>query len=315
VPTIPKTYSTTCHLQCHSGTDYTICLDTGCTLSSTSSLDDFEEPPIHGCFGHLWMINHVVPIEAAGMIHWNVLDSKGQPAVIQVSGYYILTSGQCLLSPQSYAAYHKWAKKARNCYGGNDQQFWMHLAPAKVGAPCQLLSVSISALDGLPYIQGHSQPLASPCPSCTTHKPCAQCSHTHNLTVLLPHNENLTVAQKALLFNHQCLGHIGLKHMWSLYCCVTTTPTSIVESDCTPCIIPCHPQVLSCSAPICLACSVAKACKLPCATGCTSHATEGEQHSLSHNVLHPGQCIFMDQYKSSVHGHLATIQGLKSPTQ
>jgi len=81
-PTTPKTYSTTCQLQCHSGTDYTICLDTGCTLSSTSSLDDFEEPPIHGCFGHLQTINHVVPIEAAGMIWWHVLDMEGQPAVI-----------------------------------------------------------------------------------------------------------------------------------------------------------------------------------------------------------------------------------------
>ncbi len=122
-------------------------------------------------------------------------------------------------------------------------------------------------------------------------------------------------AQKSLLLDHQHLGHIGLEHVQSLYCCVTATSTSIVESNCTPCIIPCHPQVLSCSAPVCLACSVAKARKLPRATGCTSHATEGEQHSLSQNVLHPGQRIFTDQYKSSVRGCLATTQGLKSPTQ
>jgi len=94
LPTVPKTYSLTCHLQCHSSTDYTICLDTGCTIFSTSSLDDFEELPICGCFGHLQMINHVVSIEAAGMIHRHVLDSKGQPAVIHVPGYDIPSSGQ-----------------------------------------------------------------------------------------------------------------------------------------------------------------------------------------------------------------------------
>jgi len=93
-PTHPAIYAATCNIQCRSNADFTICLDTGCSMLSTPSLDDFEEPPIKGKFGHLCTINHIVPIEAAGVIRWNVLNSDGQPAVIRVPGYFIPSSGQ-----------------------------------------------------------------------------------------------------------------------------------------------------------------------------------------------------------------------------
>jgi len=286
-PIEPKTYSTTCHLQRRVAHDFSICFDTGCTMSSTFSLDDFEEPPVKGWFGQLRTINHVVPIKAAGIIRWHVLDSKGQPAIIHVPGYFIPSSGQRLLSPQSYAAYHRWADITKDCYGGNDKQFWMQLAPTTEGVDCQLLNVTISALDGLPYIQGHAPSHSQPCSSCAMDRPCAKCSHAFNLSVLSPHNENLTAAQKALLLDHQRLGHIGIDHLRTLYHCPTTpvAPTSIVEADCTACIVPRHPQVLTCSPLVCLACNVAKARKLPRSTGCSSHAELGEQHTLSQNIL------------------------------
>jgi len=191
-----KVYSTSCHLQRRSDTNFTVCFDTGCTMSSTFSLDDFEEPPVKGRFGQLRTINHVVPIEATGIIRWHVLDSEGTPAVIRVPGYYIPSSGQRLLSPQSYMAYHQWADPTTNCYGGNDQQFWMQLTPASPTADCQLLTVAISALDGLPYIKGQTElPASQPCSSCSHTRQCAGCSHAFNLSVLAPQNKNLTAAQ------------------------------------------------------------------------------------------------------------------------
>jgi len=82
-----------------------------------------------------------------------------------------------------------------------------------------------------------------------------------------------------------------------------------------PCIVPRHPQALTCTAPICLACNVAKAHKLPCSTGRTSHVEPGEQHTLSQTILCPGEWIFIDQYESSVRGRLLTTPGLESPLQ
>jgi len=81
-PLEPKTYSTTCHLQCCAANNFSICFDTGCTMFSTFSLDNFKELPVKGHFGQLWMINHVIPIKAAGIICWHVLNSKGQPTII-----------------------------------------------------------------------------------------------------------------------------------------------------------------------------------------------------------------------------------------
>jgi len=251
-PRHPATYATTCNIHRRHDAEFTICLDTGCSMSSTPSLDDFEEPPVKGKFGHLRTINHVVPIEAAGLIRWNVLDSEGKPAVIRVPGYFIPSSGQRLLSPQSYAAYHKWADPTKDCYGGNDRHVWLHLAPDSTDSS-QSLTVPISALDGLPYIPGLPSPLpdAAPCSSGSCH--CASCSHAYNLSILSPENENLTAAQKSLLLDHHRLGHIGLDHLRTLYRCPTpedaiiSTTSSPVPSPCTPCLIPKHPQVLSCS--------------------------------------------------------------------
>jgi len=61
-------YQSSCHLQSQSNHDMSICFDTGCSMSSTFSIDDFEEPPTKGNFGQLRTITNVVPIVAAGMI-------------------------------------------------------------------------------------------------------------------------------------------------------------------------------------------------------------------------------------------------------
>jgi len=93
-PLEPKVYSASCHLQWWSNTNFTICFNMGCTMSSTFSLGDFEELLVRGHFGQLHTINHVMPIKAAGIIWWHVLDSEGQPAIICVPRYLIPSSGQ-----------------------------------------------------------------------------------------------------------------------------------------------------------------------------------------------------------------------------
>jgi len=229
-PWHPATYSTTCNIQWCREADFTICLDTGCSMSSTPSLEDFEQPPIKGKFGHLWMINHIVPIKAAGLIWWHVLDSDGKSTVIHVPGYFIPSSGQWLLSPQSYTSYHKWADPTKDCYSGNDQHVWLHLA-SDSSDNSQLLMVPISALDSLLYIPGLPSPLldAFPCMSSSCH--CTSCSYANNLSILSPKNENLTAAQKALLLDHHHLGQktcfLSVITLWLT--CTKKTHTSAVS--------------------------------------------------------------------------------------
>jgi len=148
--------------------------------------------------------------------------------------------------------------------------------PADPTAEPQLLNITISALDGLPYLSAQASPMPSGSPtSCTqchmVPTPCANCAHAYNLSVLAPQNENLTTPQKALLLDHQQLGHINPNHIRALYRCdVTATAPSIVETDCRPCLVPRHPQVFSCTLPMCLACRVAKAKKTPRNHGTTT---------------------------------------------
>ena len=171
-PRTPAVYSTTsqmydaCHLQSRAETQYSICFDTGCSLASTFSLDDFESPPVKGSFGQLRTINGIVPIEAAGIIRWTVTDVNGAEAIIRVPGYHIPTSTQRLFSPQNYAAYHQWANAATDCYGGNDKWFWMKIATSGTGEQ-QEVRMPISALDGLPYLQGKIINDKSTCQTCS----------------------------------------------------------------------------------------------------------------------------------------------------
>jgi len=76
------------------------------------------------------------------------------------------------------------------------------------------MTVPISVLDGLPYLHGERALLSK---SCSDACGCTNCAHAYNLSVLSPHNENLTGAQKALLLDHQRLGHINIEHLRSLY--------------------------------------------------------------------------------------------------
>ena len=88
IPHTPAVYSTTsqmydaCHLQSRAEMQYSICFDTGCSLASTFSLNDFESPPVKGLFGQLRTINGIVPIKAAGIIRWTVTDVNGAEAII-----------------------------------------------------------------------------------------------------------------------------------------------------------------------------------------------------------------------------------------
>jgi len=128
-----KVFDTACSFQSRAEKDCSICFDMGCSLSSTFDIKDFESPPVKGRFGQLRTINGIVPIDAAGIIKWTVLDINGKQVEIRVPGYYIPLSSQRLLSPQNYATFHQWANSQADCYGGNDKWLWMKIAMTEKG--------------------------------------------------------------------------------------------------------------------------------------------------------------------------------------
>jgi len=314
-PCKPMAYQTVsqmydaCHLQSRAETQFSICFDTGCSLASTFSIDDFEEPPVKGHFGQLRTINGIVPIDAAGIIKWTVSDVNGNDAIIRVPGYYIPSLSQRLFSPQNYATYHQWGNPEADCYGGNDHWFWMKVASAEKGET-QEVRMPISVLDGLPYLQGFlptESLTAFSCHSCSSKSStCESCAHAYNLSILDPTNENLTSAQKALLLDHFRLGHLGIDHLRTLYRCSSST-----DQDCISCLVSKHPQVTNCSVPLCLACRIAKARKNP--TRASIMKPSDRQHVLTQDVLQAGEKVFVDQYESNIRGRLPTSRGLESP--
>ena len=295
---------------------FTVCFDTGCTMASTCNLDDFEEPPVQGEFSLMKTVGGTVPITAAGIIRWFAEDSEGNVCVIRIPGYYIPQSDQRLLSPQQYASYHHWGNPEADCYAGNDKRFWMYVAGAN--GQLQRAEMSISVLDGLPHLTASSLPPSDmkigdadatrPCP-CTT---CSSCSFSKalNLGLLHEQNENLTPAQKALLLDHQRLGHLHMEHLQDLYRPRKdkVSMNSIVSSE-VPCCLPKrHAGIATCGIPMCMACQLAKAKRRP--TGAThSRKDPSREHVLSAGQLEPGALVFMDHYESSLRGRLMSTRG------
>ena len=288
-----------------------VCFDTGCTMASSMDLEDFEEPPTRGDFGIMRTVNGSVTIEGAGIIRWKTTDENGKECFVRVPGYYIPKSEQRLMSPQHYAAFYDWGSKDSDCYGGNQHRMWLYIASEH--ETMQTLSMPVNGTDRLAYFRintSSSGALAKSCSSCT--KCQEQCPSCHlqaafNLGVLHESNSNLTPSQKALLLDHQRLGHIHIDHLRSLYRVHDDGRNDMVESSSTPCL---HvtPGVLTCSAPLCLACQLAKAKRRP--SGATHSRKDPDRtHGLTQGHTTPGELVFHDHYESSVRGRLPHTRG------
>ena len=127
-----------------------VCMDSGCTISVTPSLDDFEAPPIPGDYGFIRQVNgEATPIKALGFTRWHVTDTNGDSRIFRTPAYYIPEANQRLMSPQSYAQFHGW-KGSKGCYHGHDRDMWVELALPHENGPV-ILNAAISKADNLPY--------------------------------------------------------------------------------------------------------------------------------------------------------------------
>jgi hypothetical protein len=75
-----------------------------------------------------------------------------------------------------------------------------------------------------------------------------------------------------------------------------------------PCLTPRHPGCTSCDIPKCFACQATKMRQRP--TSATHKKANPEKKDiLSANALSPGALVYVDQYKSSIRGHLQHTYG------
>ena len=73
----------------HCTDTYSICIDTGCSITITNCLNDFKKPPTKGNFGTMKTIDGTSQITAFGIINWQVYDEDGTIQVIEMPAYYI----------------------------------------------------------------------------------------------------------------------------------------------------------------------------------------------------------------------------------
>jgi len=229
------------------------------------SLDDFENPPTKGNYGQLRTIANVVPIVATGIICWQVHDQQGNIVFIWVPGYNIPSSKSMFIFATKLCTIPSMAETRRILLWWQWQAFWNEVSIWEKG---QGIRDTNGVLDGLPYIQTlpiDTLPVLH-CAACVKLE-CILCQQAFSLNVLSEQNKNLSSAQKALLLDHQRLGHIHIDHLYTSYCC-GSVPLSFDELNCKPsCLVPKHTQPQMYSIPMCLSCCIAKACKLPCHTG------------------------------------------------
>ena len=113
-------------------------------------------------------------------------------------------------------------------------------------------------------------------------------------------NQNLTRAQKELLIWHWKLGHAGFTWVQQL---------SRTERDgMEPVIKPKLTTASTCPAPLCAACLLARQTRLGAGVSKEIKDLDNEM-SLKVDHLLPGQAVSMDQYQSTIRGHLAHTFG------
>ena len=318
----------------HCTETFTICIDSGCSISITNCISDFIKPPDEGDFGTMKTVDGKTEIKAFGLVSWKVYDVEGNLVQIRAPAYYVPASDQRLLSPQHYAQQHQWGSETEDMFGGNPTRVWVHLADERKRFNKELFRIEapISSFDNLPYVIGYadhnnevqeetdsessdeepepSEPKPSE-PHCTCGNTCAKCKFdtAYNMEVLSEANQNLTASQKELLLDHQRLGHINMSHLQELY---RSRDISCSFDGCSkdsdPCIHPRHSGVSSCEVPGCLACYAAKAKRR--STGAKHSTTDKQkQFGVSTDQLKPGDQVHVDNYESSIRGRLTHTYG------
>ena len=287
---------------------FPVLIDTGCSVACTGYESDFDGVLIPGEFGSIKTANGTASIAGFGMVAWHTLTEMGEPVTINVPAYYCPEVQLRLFSPQDYARYHKMTDRFPTMNGTHAWFSVSHKDSTTHKRLEVMAGVEPQSQLFFFYAENRLSPersdeaLDSHDPSCPHHTHAAHSAAVHN-----PKNHNLSTAQKAVLLDHQRLGHYRMQLIQSLYKPPPDDSPLFLDDPepCRPVLQPSSPKQLGCTAPMCATCQFAKARKRP-----NKHRlTQDQPPVLQVGNLEPGDCFSTDQYESSVRGRLPQTRG------
>ena len=298
-----------------------VIMDTGCTFAVTFCLEDYPAGLQLGDFGKIKQVDgKQSAISGFGIGGFQVANNKGKIVTITMPMFYVPDCKQRLLSPQDYASFHGFPRTPdKDAYSGNGAFYHMKLQDNQGRFTCNIdceTNLPIAMMGPVPQVTKSAPHVPQPHASClrpankqsdaAVNGVCdsdSYCDATAALDILDESNENLTVAQKTLMLDHQRLGHLNMKHLQTLYKDhkITCDFDGCSSNNGTACLPARHQSVANCTAPLCFACRQAKAKKRTTLTK-TVKDLQSRKHILSSGKLQPGDRVSLDQYQSSVRG-------------
>ena len=305
---------------------FPVLVDTGCSVSTSGFIEDFDGALVYGDFGAIKTANGMAQIKGFGMLRWQTIDEKGHKTIIRVPGFYAPAIPMRLFSPQDYGRYHSFDMEEPSMTGSHAWFSFTCLVDAeidKVAADKEETTTVVTHNEPMSrlfffYCERNGKPspvLPDPAEAPSSQVPQPQpCPCTHKTAhvsqnVLDPKNANLSVSQKRLLLDHYRFGHVSMKVIQSLYKEPSDANTPFIDSTttCPPCVQPKVREQLTCSIPKCEICEIARARRRT--TGVKKSKPTDSVPVLRVDDLEPGDCFSVDQYESSVRGRLPHTRG------
>ena len=274
---------------------FPLVLVTGASISITPVLSDFKNGLQPSPVSFIHALQSTSPVMGAGTVQWKTTDITGKPQTIRTYALYIPNAHARLFSPQHFCRASRDGKVVLDHATSN---FQCRHDTAPIEFPYHIDNV-------LPIISQDLKPkhsfLASIFPL-----------SANNATVMHSDNTNLSVAQKELLHWHHRLGHVNMRWIQQLLRSRNWVGSRYNEfgnegnaiSSFFPSV---NPKVTSCPTPLCAACVLAKSSRKSSRVRVTSANTSVPGLKINH--LFPGQVVSVDQYASTVRGHLPHTQG------
>ena len=263
-----------------------IVLDTGASFSITPILKDFVTPIMTTSAESIKGIANSLNIKGVGKVAWPIRDVFGRTGTVLADAFYVPKAEVRLFSPQCLFREHQ----AGRCIID-------HLKT--------ILELPSGGHLEFPFNPGNNLPLMflddyEKVGLAQADLPTAGSALSGVLDIIAEENRNLTAAQKEVLMWHYRLGHPGIGWVQALM----RKRKGEDGTEALPPIIPtAHEKAKSCDRPLCEACLLGKQHRRTPGVVTVKPKSEMEM-AIRREHLHPGDCVSLDQYESSVRGRL-----------
>jgi hypothetical protein len=256
-----------------------VIFDTGASLSITHDLGDFFEPPKPLARPMpLGGFTNGTKIEGIGIFAWTFTGKDGMEVQLIVEAYYVPTSKQRLLSPQTLLCKEK---GIFGSYSGDEDKFELKINDQAV------ISIPYDKRSSLPIVEVLVGPEPEP---------------TVNLTgILEDSNNNLTGGQKLLLEWHYIFAHLNFQALQSVLRRV-------------PFVAKRFAAAVKCAPPKCEVCELVKA-KRRAKKAETKTKNPERDGSLKADHLSPGLRVYVDHYEYRKRGRTCESYGKSTSKQ